>query len=129
MLELIVLFLFRELISMDHYVTPAFLLVVGILYKLFPPKKPNLLYGWRTPMGGKNQDTWEESNRYGANLFIIASIAIFITTFILKSLFPNINSILLTFIFVPFLITVIVVGEIHLSKTFNQDGSRRNKEQ
>ncbi|MES2274465.1 MAG: SdpI family protein [Bacteroidota bacterium] len=41
-------------------------LLVGFIQKKFPPKKINNLYGYRSPAAQKNQQTWDEANRYSA---------------------------------------------------------------
>jgi len=56
---------------------PLFILIVAIVYRIFLPKKINCYYGYRTKLSMKNQDTWNEANRFAANLLLIGSIAYF----------------------------------------------------
>ena len=41
-----------------------------IILKLFSPKKINNIYGWRSNFAQKNQETWDEAQRYGAKQLI-----------------------------------------------------------
>ena len=43
------------------------LLLVGLMQTYFPPKKINNLYGYRTSSSMKNQQMWDEANRYSAH--------------------------------------------------------------
>ncbi|OOQ60597.1 SdpI family protein [Mucilaginibacter pedocola] len=45
-------------------------LIAGYIQKLYPPKKINALYGYRTDSSMKNQQTWDEGNRYSTALMI-----------------------------------------------------------
>jgi len=45
---------------------------------MFPPKKINRYYGYKTKSSKINQDTWNEANRFAANLLIIGSVAYFL---------------------------------------------------
>ena len=54
------------------------LLVIGLLQVYFPPKKINPLYGYRTSSSMKNQQTWDEANRYSARYTAWTGLIIFI---------------------------------------------------
>jgi len=45
-------------------------LTAAYIQKWYPPKKINALYGYRTPASMKNQQTWDEANRYSTRLMI-----------------------------------------------------------
>lgn len=47
-------------------------LAAGILYRFFPPKKINSLYGYRTLRSMKNQKTWNFAQRSSSSLVILA---------------------------------------------------------
>ncbi|OXA99615.1 hypothetical protein B0A75_10770 [Flavobacterium oncorhynchi] len=46
-------------------------LIIIILFKLFPPKKINSFYGYRTMSSIKNKSNWNFAQKYSAHLLII----------------------------------------------------------
>ncbi len=46
-----------------HLLIGPLMLVTSIIFFYFPTKKINLVYGHRTSMSIKNQDTWKEANK------------------------------------------------------------------
>src|ERR1700754_2388010 len=54
------------------------LLIIGSIQHYFPPKKINNWYGYRTPSAQRNQQTWDEANRYSANYMIKCGITLVI---------------------------------------------------
>ena len=103
------------------------LFIGGLLYRIFPPKKINSIYCYRTTNSRRNLNTWKVANRYSAELMmfeglIIAAIGI-ISTFI------NDNRAIETaldigLIFSSFVI-ILVATEKHLNKLFDKDGNRK----
>ncbi|MBE8727199.1 SdpI family protein [Flavobacterium hungaricum] len=53
--------------------SPIFIicLLIFIVCRLFPPKKINDFYGYRTANSKKNQSNWDFAQKYSNNLFII----------------------------------------------------------
>ena len=106
------------------------LLVIGLLQVYFPPKKINPLYGYRTSSSMKNQQTWDEANRYSARYtawtgLIILIIGIAITAVLkIVSLSIEIKIALdVLAIIAPGLISmalVIAMTERHLEKFENK---------
>jgi uncharacterized membrane protein len=45
-------------------------LIAGYIQKWYPPKTINGLYGYRTDSSMKNQQTWDEANRYSTRIMI-----------------------------------------------------------
>jgi uncharacterized membrane protein len=104
------------------------ILVVALLYKFFPPKRQNLIYGYRTSSAMKNQETWNEANKYAANLMVLISIAIIIIgslSYILLSLKTGINLLGISIVFM--LILTIVLTELRLKSIFDKEGNRKTK--
>ncbi|MBY0756664.1 SdpI family protein [Clostridium sardiniense] len=101
-------------------------LITGILLALNPPRSRNGVLGYRTSMSMLNQDTWDESQKYGGismSFFGILNIIFALWIYI----FPmSINADKFQLIF--FIITsvlMIYVDELHLKKLFNKDGTRK----
>jgi len=103
-------------------------LILGLVQHFFPPKKINNWYGYRTPAAQKNQQTWDEGNRYSA-IYMIKSSLVVIVIGLLIALVMNTTPITLkvreaitVFLFlvsgmVP-PILMITATEKHLTKTF-----------
>jgi len=48
-------------------------ILLGIVLKSHPPKKINSIYGFRTGISSKNQETWDYSQKLAANTMIVFS--------------------------------------------------------
>ena len=110
--------------------TLEFILILfglSLVYKIFPPKKINVLYGYRTKRSMKNQDTWDVANRFCANiwllLFGIALISALIFSYVLKS--PEMTR-YVGYTSLAGLILSIPITEIHIRRIFDKDGNRKN---
>lgn len=62
------------------------LLLVGWIQKTWPPKKINNLYGYRTGTSMKNQETWDEANRYSALYMIKAGAICLLAGFLVSAI-------------------------------------------
>ncbi len=51
-------------------------IITGILMQVFPPKKINPLYGYRTRRSMENQQNWDFSQKYSAKLLTVLGIAL-----------------------------------------------------
>ena len=107
------------------------ILIFGFIFIKRPPKNINYLYGYRTTMSMKNQDTWDFAHRYAGKVWIILGfISLFIFTPLTIILMgeKNYDYIMLVLIIlqVSFLILVIPFTETALRKTFDKDGKRKN---
>ena len=106
---------------------PVLILFVAIVFRLFPPKNINYLYGYRTVTSMKTKHTWREANRYSANLMVLFSIINIVSGVLLeilmqKGLAPFIWNLGLL---VVLLILVVVLTEIRLKKLFGENGEPR----
>lgn len=104
------------------------LVVLGSLYIIFPPKKINALYGYRTAFSMQSQEVWDEGNKVSSRLItgvggIVTFIQILLGFFInghLQLLIPVILMVLL-------LIATIPVTEMYLKRRFDKHGNRKSK--
>jgi len=62
-------------ILIGHLIIGPVLLMVSIMMKLWPPRKINHFYGYRTPRSTKSQLAWDEANTYSAELMMWAGIS------------------------------------------------------
>ena len=102
---------------------PLFL-VLAIIFKLFPPKSINNIYGYRTSYSMRSQAVWDEANRFSCNLMVgtgvIVIIAQIISHFMLEvGLSLTVPIVLL----VVLLIAIIPITERHLRKNFDKEGN------
>lgn len=52
----------------------------GIIYVLFCPKKPNIIFGYRTEKAMSSIENWKEANRYASrSLFLFSVISLGVT--------------------------------------------------
>lgn len=56
----------QNVISKHNMISSLLLLIIGVVYKQFPPKKVNAFYGYRTVASTKNDKTWKFANNYAA---------------------------------------------------------------
>lgn len=52
------------------------LLIIALLTKRYPPKKINMLYGYRTSRSMQNEAAWKEGNEFSATLMLRLSLGI-----------------------------------------------------
>ncbi|TWR24088.1 SdpI family protein [Mucilaginibacter achroorhodeus] len=64
----------------------AIFILAALIQKQFPPKKINSLYGYRTPLSMKNQQNWDEGNRYSAKLMLKLGFFLLVVGLILTPL-------------------------------------------
>lgn len=53
-------------------------LLTGLILYLFPPKKINGIYGYRTPRSMKNQENWDYAQKLGGKYMMLFGGIIFI---------------------------------------------------
>ncbi len=96
----------------------------GLIPKIVRPKKINAWYGYRTPASTKNQETWDEGNRYTSNQYIIAGLILLVIGRISYAMLPNKPYLVPLIAFVPVLILTVFTTEKHLKKIFDSNGMR-----
>ena len=94
---------------------------------MFPPKKINWIYGYRTSSSTRNQDTWDTANNYSAKIMIIKGIVLIIIG-LLSFLLPDmgrIGTLIGLGLVIASIIILAVKTEKHLDKLFDKEGNRR----
>jgi len=105
--------------------TGPIFLVIGLIFKLLPPKKINRIYGYRTVLSMQNQDTWNEAQRYSANSFIVFGLAYCALGYVFDYVIKNVTIGYQGFVLIIGMILMLVIDEGHLRKIFNSDGSKK----
>jgi uncharacterized membrane protein len=108
----------------------AIFLIVGLISARFPPKKINPLYGYKSASSMKNQETWDEANRFSSRYMIKSGwvllvigllIALVFNTGVIPANLENLlRPMLLIGLAIGSAVVLIVATEKHLSKTFDQ---------
>jgi uncharacterized membrane protein len=57
-------------LSLITLITGVPFVVIGLIFKFFPPKNINSLYGYRTASSMRNLETWQLANQFAAKLMI-----------------------------------------------------------
>lgn len=96
----------------------------GIIPKIVRPKKINSWYGYRTTLSMKNQETWDEGNKYSTNQYIIAGVILLILGRIGLALFQSKGYLVPLVAFIPVLMLTVFTTEKHLKKVFDSNGIR-----
>jgi len=109
-----------------HLVLGPLMLVMSLIFKFFPPKKINNLYGYRTTRSMKSQETWDMGNIYCFNLMVLASVAtIFLQSILILTLSKGNSMMISVLVMVSLLVGTIPLTERHLKKHFDDDGKRK----
>ena len=110
-----------------HLIIGPLMLVISLIFFYFPPKKINLIYGHRTTLSMKSQDTWNEANKRSIHMMLLVSALTCILQLI--GIIFNINletTILYATVFlVAGLIIGVIVIEKQLKTIFDKDGNRK----
>ncbi len=100
-------------------------IIAGIIMFLFPPKKINNLYGYRTPSSMKNQERWDFAQSYSSKLMIKIGV-IYFSTFIL-GFFLKPNSLLGIVLTLILFIALVVILFIKTEKAIKSKFSNKNE--
>ena len=108
-----------------HLAFGPLLLVLALLFKIFPPKRINYLYGYRMPRAMVNLDTWDEANNYSAKWLVYLSVITICLQLISILLFSLVTSVIIGAILMCIAaLAVMPITESHLSRTFDEKGVR-----
>lgn len=103
----------------------AVIAIIGVIFKIFPPKKINSIYGYRTRFSMKNHDTWNEAQRYSSNSFIILGVGFVLLGIVCNYFLKEIREETQGLVFLLGTFAMICYDEMHLRKVFNSKGSRK----
>ena len=111
-----------------YYICPLIFLVVGVVFWMYPPKKINEFYGYRTTRSRKSQEAWDFAQRYSAKLMTILGLAALIVAaaahLFRNSLCVNSDHLMLydngitAVLVVMLVLPIIVLTELELRKRF-----------
>ncbi len=108
-----------------HLSLGPLLLLISILFRLFPPKNINFLYGYRTTRSMKTQASWDAANRFGANAMIAGAAITCLLQLALGMMDLSVvyYSICSATALVVLLLATIPVTEAYLKRHFDENGN------
>ncbi|MDB4926109.1 SdpI family protein [Mucilaginibacter sp.] len=120
---------FDELIAGPQMIGLIWLIVGWVMIK-YPSKDINNGYGYRTNASMKNQQTWDEANRFSARLMVKHGAVLVLTGLVVgiayqnsiipKSIENGLRPLLMIGPIILSAILLIVTTEKHLKRTFSQ---------
>lgn len=104
------------------------MILIGFIFKTFPPKKINYVYGYRTPMSMKNEHTWKAANEHSADSMIKVGILTTLFQVLAVVLFGTESALMISCVFlVVALLVSVVLTEKHLREKFDSDGNWKDE--
>ena len=108
------------------------ILIIGFLQLYFAnyfknnqPKNFNHFYGYRLNSAMKNQDTWQEANKFSADLLVkIAGLYLIFGVICFILIGGKLAFIVANSFFIVEVIALIFLTERHLKKIFDKNGNR-----
>ncbi|MBL6662570.1 MAG: SdpI family protein [Flavobacteriales bacterium] len=110
-----------------HLLIGPLMLVISLIFFYFPPKKINHVYGHRTTLSMKNQDTWNEANKRSTHMMLLVSALTCILQLIGIVFNIDVDTTILyaTIFLVAGLVIGVLVIEKQLKTIFDKDGNRK----
>ncbi|RYF74690.1 MAG: SdpI family protein [Cytophagaceae bacterium] len=120
-------------------IAPLIILICGLIFKKYPPKKINYLYGYRSSRSMLNDDTWVTANQLAARSLVISQAAIFVLSVLvfflekyqILNLFDTLTDIYPASMILSTVFALLPVFHVEymLKKLFHEDGSRKKNQQ
>ena len=76
----------------ENYLLGFLFLIIGLVFRFFPPRKINSFYGYRTSQSMQNQHKWDFAQNLSAKYFIVLAIILLLTAFILHCIHDSSSS-------------------------------------
>jgi uncharacterized membrane protein len=107
-----------KLLYLHLFFGPLFL-VIAFLFRHYPPKNINALYGYRTGSSMKSQESWDFANqRSGELMFQLALLMLLVEAVTLYFFLPEISLLITSGVLVLGVFWIVVSTEIQLKKRF-----------
>jgi uncharacterized membrane protein len=107
-----------NLLYLHLFFGPVFL-VIAFLFRHYPPKSINALYGYRTGSSMKSQERWDFANQHSSELmFRLALLLILVQAVTLYFFLPETSLLFASAMLVLGITWIVVTTEIQLKKRF-----------
>ncbi|QAA32478.1 SdpI family protein [Clostridium manihotivorum] len=108
---------------MSYFILSIVFLIAGIFLRSIKQKSITGI-GYKTRSSMKNLDTWNEANKYCANILILGNIiSVIVGASLLIKGYRNFAYCF--WIIIISLVLACVFTEVHMTRVFNKDGSRK----
>ena len=108
-----------------HLLIGPLMLLISYIFAMYPPKKINYLYGYRTKRSMRNQDCWDFANRHSIRLmWKISLLTCVIQAIGVILLDEGVALLTATIVLVTTLIYSVYLTEKALKNTFDKEGKR-----
>jgi len=87
-------------------ITFLLLSVVAFIFKFFPPRKINYLYGYRTSSSMKNIENWNLANKYSSNLMLTSMLFLLFVSYFFDLISFDVENWLTGLLILSFVITI-----------------------
>jgi uncharacterized membrane protein len=104
---------------------PATMIGFGLLWKKHPPKDVNTIYGYRTPMSMKNDETWRFAHQYHAKIWLWIGLIVLVLSMIFAYVFRGnyeVSYLWIISIQTFIMLLSLIPTEKALKKKFDSDG-------
>lgn len=91
------------------YLFSLIVILAGVIMAIFPPKKVNYLYGYRTPRAMKNLHNWTFAQKYAAKMLIIGGVILMLAAVAMEFLFKLEKNLSALMIFLSVILVVAFV--------------------
>lgn len=80
-----------ERIHRMQFIGGVIVVLVGIIFWVFPPKKINGHYGYRTKASMKSQEAWDVAQKCSAKMMLVFGILCLVVDWMMLRMFPNLT--------------------------------------
>ncbi|WP_051541397.1 SdpI family protein [Caldalkalibacillus mannanilyticus] len=70
---------------MENLLIGGILFLAGLILRIFPPRRINHLYGYRTRRARRNIENWTLANRYSSKLLMIIGLILLLVAWVTES--------------------------------------------
>lgn len=102
------------------YTLGGIMIAISLITLIFPPKKRNAIYGYRTRSSMKSQEAWEFANAFSSKVMIAISLVMIVLAAVLPlDQWGEVPGVLIsTGIVVALVIILFVITESQIKKRF-----------
>ncbi len=111
---------------------PAIMILFGKYFTKKAPKNINYLFGYRTNLSMKNEETWKFAHKYIGNIWfkwglVLLPISVLVMVFVIGKDEDTVGSLgaIITIVQLIPILASIVLTEKALKKNFDENGKRR----
>lgn len=118
----------NSLLLLTNLAIGPLLLVLALIFRAYPPKNINWVYGYRTERSRKSQQAWDAANKYSNELMMWVGIITTIAQIGLYFIFePSVVLLVACGIMVALLIAMIIIVETYLKNNFDNEGNKNKQ--